>query len=202
MDVAVLIPVKRFTAAKRRLRHILADADRARLAEWMASRVVASVAEVPTFVACDDPGVRRWAEARGAQVVWGPDLGLNRAVDDGVHQLVNLGARQIIVSHADLPRPERLLDVASAGVITLVPDPRCDGTNVMSFPATSIVHASYGGGSFRRHLEQAVASGAPYEVRVDRDLALDLDTADDLAHPLINEVLPSWLPTSPASPPR
>jgi 2-phospho-L-lactate guanylyltransferase len=202
VDVAVLIPVKRFAAAKRRLEGVIPDHDRARLAEWMASRVVAAAAEVPTFVACDDPDVREWAESRGAQVVWGPDLGLNRAVDDGVRHLLRLGARQIIVSHADLPRPEGLLRVATQGVVTLVPDPRRDGTNVISFPHTNLVHASYGGGSFGRHLEQAVASGGPYEVRVDRDLALDLDVADDLAHPLIHEVLPPWLPTSQVSPPR
>jgi 2-phospho-L-lactate guanylyltransferase len=201
VDVAVLIPVKRFTAAKRRLHDTVGTAERSRLAEWMASQVVSAVAEVPTFVACDDPVVREWAEARGARVVWGPDLGLNRAVDDGVDHLISLGARQIIVTHADLPRPGGLLDVPTAGVITLVPDPRRDGTNVMSFPSTNVLHASYGGGSFGRHLRQAVESGAPYEVRIDRDLALDLDVADDLAHPLIHEVLPQWLRTSPASPP-
>lgn len=198
----MLIPVKRFAAAKGRLQGLLSDADRARLAEWMASRVLAAVAEVPTFVACDDPGVREWALARGARVVWGPDLGLNRAVDDGVDHLVAHGARHIVVTHADLPRPKGLLDVASTGVVTLVPDRRRDGTNVMSFPSATLIRASYGGGSFRRHLQQAAAHRAPFEVRADRDLSLDLDVADDLHHPLIREVLPPWLQTNPVSLPR
>jgi hypothetical protein len=52
--LAVLVPVKRFSAAKGRLTGVLGDTDRARLAEWMASGVLDVVAEIPTFVACDD----------------------------------------------------------------------------------------------------------------------------------------------------
>jgi 2-phospho-L-lactate guanylyltransferase len=199
--LAVLVPVKRFTAAKGRLTGVLADGDRARLAEWMASGVLDVVAEIPTFVACDDPHVADWATRMGARVIWGADLGLNGAVDDGVHHIVSAGFDHVLVTHADLARPEALLDVAHPGVITLVPDRRHDGTNVMSFPATHPIEASYGGGSFVRHLEQALAWGdVPVEVRCDLHLSLDLDTARDLAHPLIQEVLPSWLPTNPVSP--
>jgi len=80
--LAVLVPVKRFTAAKGRLAGVLSDGDRARLAEWMASGVLDTVAEVPTFVACDDEHVAAWATRMGAQVIWGAGLGLNGAVDD------------------------------------------------------------------------------------------------------------------------
>lgn len=201
MRLAVLVPVKRFTAAKGRLTGVLADGDRARLAEWMASGVLEVVAEIPTFVACDDRQVAEWATRMGVQVIWGADLGLNGAVDDGVRHIVSEGFDHVLVTHADLARPDALLDVARPGSITLVPDRRHDGTNVMSFPATHPIEASYGGGSFARHLEQALAWGSvPVEVRSDLHLSLDLDTARDLAHPLIQEVLPRWLRTNPASP--
>ena len=62
MRLAVLIPVKQFTAAKGRLTGVLADTDRAALARWMATRVVDVVAEVPTYVACDDDTVAAWAQ--------------------------------------------------------------------------------------------------------------------------------------------
>jgi 2-phospho-L-lactate guanylyltransferase len=198
--LAVLVPVKRFTAAKGRLTGVLADDDRARLAEWMASGVLEVVAEIPTFVACDDREVADWATRMGAQVIWGADLGLNGAVDDGVRHIVSEGFDHVVVTHADLARPDALLDVARDGGITLVPDRRHDGTNVMSFPATHPIEASYGGGSFARHLEQALAwRSVPVEVRFDLHLSLDLDTARDLAHPLIQEVLPPWLRTNPVS---
>jgi len=199
--LAVLVPVKRFTAAKGRLAGVLEDDDRARLAQWMASGVLETVADVPTFVACDDDHVAEWATRMGAQVIWGAGLGLNGAVDDGVDHITSSGFDHVLVSHADLALPGALLDVASEGCITLVPDRRHDGTNVMAFPAAHPIRAAYGGGSFARHLDQALAFGSvPVEVRSDPHLSLDLDTARDLTHPLIEKVLPSWLPTSPANP--
>ncbi len=201
--LAVLVPVKRFSAAKGRLAGVLGDAERAALAEWMASGVLHVVAEIPTFVACDDEEVARWAQRLGANIIWGPGLGLNGAVDDGVAHITASGFDHVLVSHADLAIPEALLDVARAGHITLVPDRRRDGTNVMSFPATHPVRAAYGAGSFTRHLQQALAmSTVAVDVRWDPELSLDLDTARDLAHPLIQKVLPSWLPTSLANPVR
>jgi 2-phospho-L-lactate guanylyltransferase len=201
--LAVLIPVKRFTAAKGRLTGVLDDGDRAALAQWMASCVVDVAAEIPTFVACDDDVVAEWARGRGARVIWGAGLGLNGAVDDGVDQIGAAGFDHVLVSHADLARPDRLLDVAVTDRITLVPDRRRDGTNVMSFPLRARLRASYGGGSFRRHLDQALSHrDVELEVRSDPDLSLDLDTRRDLVHPLIREVLPAWLPTNPANPAR
>lgn len=200
MDVAVLIPVKRFTTAKGRLATVLGDRDRVRFAEWMAARVLDAVAELPTFVACDDPDVRDWAERRGATVIWGAGLGLNGAVDDGVRLIGERGFDQVVVSHADLPRPAPLAQLATAGRTTLVPDRRRDGTNVMSFPTAAPLRADYGAGSFSRHLAQAQANpSTAVELRVDRDLSLDVDTPLDLCHPLIREVLPAWLRTNQAS---
>ena len=199
--LAVLVPVKRFTAAKGRLARVLANSERARLAEWMASGVLDVVAEIPTFVACDDDDVATWARGMGAHVIWGADLGLNGAVDDGVAHIASEGYDHVLVSHADLALPSGLLDVAREGCITLVPDRRHDGTNVMSFPTAHPLQAAYGGGSFERHLHQALAiSAVEVEVRRDPQLSLDLDTARDLSHPLIQKVLPSWLPTNPVNP--
>lgn len=198
MRVAVLVPVKRFSAAKGRLAGVLDHDARARLAEWMASRVLAATGSFHTYVACDDDDVSAWAVAHGAKVVWGPGLGLNGAVDDGVDRIRADGFDHLIVSHADLPRPAALASVASAGTITLVPDRRRDGTNVMAFPLTAPLRAAYGGGSFQRHLDQALrlaVDGVAVEVRRDPDLSLDLDTPDDLTHPLIDEVLPAWART-------
>ncbi len=134
-------------------------------------------------------------------MIWGAGLGLNGAVDDGVDHIVSVGYDHVLVSHADLALPGALHEVAREGCITLVPDRRDDGTNVMSFPAAHPLRASYGGGSFARHLRQALAvATVDVEVRRDLQLSLDLDTSRDLAHPLIRKVLPPWLPTIPANP--
>jgi 2-phospho-L-lactate guanylyltransferase len=200
VQTAVLVPVKGFSTAKQRLGTVLTSDERQRLARWLADRVLAAVAEMVVFVACDDEDVRSWAAERGATPLWGPGLGLNGAVDDGVAQIAAAGFEHVIVTHADLPFPAGLTRVARAGVTTIVPDQRRDGTNVMSFPATRPLRAAYGPGSFDRHL--AAASADPLrcvEVRTDAHLSLDVDTSADLAHPLTSEVLPAWLPTIPAN---
>lgn len=197
MDVAALIPVKAFSSAKQRLSHALTPAERVRFARWMAEGVVAAVTPMPVVVACDDDEVRDWARSLGADVAWGPGLGLNGAVDDGVRHIARAGFDHVVVSHADLPLPRHLVQVPRQGVTTLVPDRRRDGTNVMSFPTDLPVPASYGGGSFRRHLSAAYDTGKRIlEVRTDLELSLDVDTPADLAHPLLSEVLPEWLPTN------
>lgn len=195
----MLVPVKRFTAAKGRLSAVLSNTERARLAEWMATGVLAAVESLPTFVACDDEQVRDWAVAHGASVLWGPGLGLNGAVDDGVARITAAGHDHVIVAHADLPRPWRLPGLAAEGRVVLVPDSQRDGTNVMSFPTSSPVSASYGARSFARHLAQTDASAMRVDVLDDPDLSLDVDTPADLAHPLVREVLPEWMRTSLAS---
>ena len=195
----MLVPVKAFTAAKQRLTPALSSDERIRLARWMADRVLSAVAELAVYVACDDPDVRAWAESRGASVVWGPGLGLNGAVDDGVTRLAQAGHDHVIVTHADLPFPSHLPSVASHGVTTLGPNRRRDGTNVMSFPTATPIAAEYGAGSFDRHLSAAIAAHHHVEVRPDTHLSLDVDTPRDLTHPLPMETLPSWLPMIPAN---
>ena len=119
----MLVPVKAFTDAKQRLAAALSPAHRERLARWMADRVLAAAGETPVFVVCDDPHVRAWALERGAQVRWTARLGLNGAVDDGVDAVRRAGFDHVVVSHADLPLAERLVDVAREATVTLVPDP-------------------------------------------------------------------------------
>ena len=96
--VAVLVPVKAFAQAKVRLAPALAPDARAALARAMAEHVLAACAPLPTAVVCDDADVADWARAHGARVVWEPGRGLNRAVQEGVAQLHDAGARRVIVA--------------------------------------------------------------------------------------------------------
>ncbi len=179
----------------------LTPAERAALARAMAGRVVAAAGDAPTFVVCDDDEVADWAETTGAIVLWRPGHGLNPAVTDGVVTICGKGYEHVVVAHSDLPLATRLEHLVTPGTITLVPDRHGGGTNVISLPCAERFEFSYGHGSFRRHLALASAIGRPIEVVRDEELGFDLDTPADLAHPSIEEVLPSiWQrPTNPAS---
>ncbi len=196
----MLIPVKRFTAAKRRLAGLLEGPQRAALARWLADRVVAAATQLPTYVACDDDDVASWADAAGAEVLWSPGLGLNGAVDAGRLTIAGKGFDHLVIAHSDLPLAHDLAALAAPGTVCLVPDRRRDGTNVLALPMTADVPASYGGGSFIRHLDLAMSSGHKVHVLADPRLAIDVDNPHDLTHPAVVPLLPAWLQTILANP--
>jgi 2-phospho-L-lactate guanylyltransferase len=205
VDLAVLIPVKRFRLAKRRLAGLLDEDQRIALAQWLAGRVVAAASAAPVFVACEDEAVAAWADAAGAEVLWTPGLGLNGAVESSRSTISGKGFDHLVIAHSDVPLAADLTDIARVGTITLVPDRAGGGTNVLSLPVEAAIEISYGAGSFAAHLRQALAraadptTGLPVEVRRDPRLALDVDTPDDLAHPALRTQLPGWLQTILAS---
>ena len=197
----MLIPIKAFHQAKQRLEPRLGAADRERLARWTAERVLRAAGELPAYVVCDDDAVAGFATEHGATVLWEEHQGLNGAVANAVSALSERGHQHVIVVHGDLPRPTALAHLARPSTVTLVPDLRLDGTNVLSFPTRSGLTVEYGAGSFRRHLAAAATTGIAVSVVHDRFLALDLDYPTDLDHPLVKDVLPTWLPTNPANRP-
>ena len=197
----MLIPVKDFRQAKARLAGVVPAEDRIRLARWTADLVVAAAAPLPVFVACDDPDVATWAESAGATVLWRPSVGLNAAVLDGIAALADAGIEHVIVAHSDLPVPSPLAAVVLTGGVVLVPDGRSDGTNVLAVPTRCGFQPAYGSQSFRRHLAHVLGLGLPVRVHRDSRLALDLDTPDDLFHPIIAKALPAWLRTNPVNHP-
>jgi 2-phospho-L-lactate guanylyltransferase len=183
--VAVLVPVKAFRAAKLRLAPALDAPARAELARAMATRVVEAAAPLPVSVVCDDEEVADWAAAVGASVIWRPGRGLNGAVADGVAALASIGHDFVIVAHGDLPHAVDLAWVAHFEGITLVPDRRDDGTNVVGLPtrAYASFRFAYGPGSFARHHAEGVRIGLQVRVVREPRLAWDVDVPADLAEP-------------------
>lgn len=167
--------------AKGRLADTLTAHERATLAKSCAETVVRAAQHLPTYVVCSDPEVAAWATCLGARVVDCQTPGLDIAVAAGRQAAKADGADHIVVAHADLPLAVSFAHIAREGKISLVPDRHHDGTNVLSFPTVSSFSTAYGPGSFDNHIRLAIDAGLEYEVIIDEALALDLDTADDLA---------------------
>lgn len=188
---AVLVPVKAFHQAKLRLAAVLDASERAALARSMAATVVRAARDLPVAVVCDDPAVRTWAEAIGADIVWCPRRGLNGAVADGVAHLRDRGFARVVVAHADLPLATDLAPLATFDGVTLVPDRRRDGTNVCVVPSTAGFEFAYGPGSFERHRAEAQRLALPLRVVDDERLAWDVDEPADLAYDDASRVSPA-----------
>jgi 2-phospho-L-lactate guanylyltransferase len=177
---AVLVPVKAFDRAKVRLAPALSPTRRAALARKMATRVVESAAGLFVAVVCDDHDVASWARGLGALVVWEPGRGLNGAVQEGFSHLEGRGFGLVVVVAGDLPLATDLRWVVEFPGITIVPDRRRDGTNVLAVPAGTDFEFSYGPGSFGRHLTMARRIGTSIRVVHSSPLAWDVDVPDDL----------------------
>ena len=180
-DHAVLVPVKAFAHAKRRLTVALGDDDRRALVRRMAEQVLRAAAPFPVAVVCDDPEVAAWARDHDALVLWEPGRGLNGAVHSGVAQLAARGVRRVVVAHADLPMARDLPRLSGFDGVTLVPDRRDNGTNVIELATGTGFRFSYGPGSFARHL--AECDRLALAVRVVREplLSYDVDWPSDLS---------------------
>lgn len=141
VGMAVLIPIKAFSEAKKRLSSRVSSADRQALARAMAAQVIFSARPMPTFVVCDDAEVGAWALNHGAYVLSEPGRGLNGAVAAGVSQLRDRGFGRVVIAHSDLPLAIDLAWIANFAGITIVPDRSARGTNVISIPLSAPLSA-------------------------------------------------------------
>lgn len=175
-----MVPIKAFSEAKLRLAPALSAGERSSLAMSLAGGVLDAARSRRTAVVCDDDEVADWAASQGVEVFWAPGRGLNLAVAFGVAELARSGSDTIIVVHGDILDPSGLEQLEVGAGITLVPDLRDDGTNVICLPARARFEFSYGPGSFRRHLAAAEASGLEVTVLRDEQLGHDVDRPGDL----------------------
>lgn len=194
---AVVVPIRSFDGALSRLAGVLDRPRRRDLMRELAGRVVAAGRPHPVHVVTSDPEVAEWAGAVGAAairvgepgpgpvkrpaaVAEGGETGLTASVTAAVERLAAAGVQRAVVAHADLPLVESLEAAVGPG-LTIAPDQRRDGSNVVCVPAAAGFRFAYGPGSFERHLAEAGRLGLPVTVVDDPALAWDLDHPEDLA---------------------
>lgn len=181
--VLAALPLKPFAAAKGRLNGLLDAPARALLTRAVAARVAAAcrAAGAVTAVVTADPGVARWAEELGLEVIAEPPGGgLDGAAGAAAAEAGCRGLAWCVV-HADLPLltptdVEAVAGTAGPGRVILAPS-RVGGTNLLA--GADPLRFAYGPGSFARHLAAARAGERRVVVRV--GTALDLDTPEDLS---------------------
>jgi 2-phospho-L-lactate guanylyltransferase len=199
MRTAAILPVKRFTDAKQRLRTSVAEAFRAELAKAMVDDVLLALSETvaiaQTIVVTGERSAARTAREHGAIVSRDDgERGQSAAVMLGVKRAAAEHFERVLCIPGDCPaldpsELEGLLDAmpppgaldASGASVVLVPDRHGTGTNGLLLAPPDAIEPSFGPGSFRRHQALARAAGAVCEVRRPPSLLLDIDTGEDLA---------------------
>ncbi|MET8277522.1 2-phospho-L-lactate guanylyltransferase [Micromonospora sp. NPDC005174] len=183
----VVVPVKRLTEAKSRLRGGLPGVPHEELALALAADTLRAVLACPAvaevLVVTDDPRVARATRAAGARTLADvPEAGLNGAFRHGAAQTP---ARWVAGLTADLPalRPDELAAALLAtqrgpeGVRRFVADAPGTGTVLLAAPPGVDLDPRFGVGSAVAH----EASGALPLTGDWPSLRRDVDTAEDLA---------------------
>lgn len=175
----MVVPIRSFRAGKGRLAGVLTDDERAGLARSMAQGVLDAAAPLPVYVVTSDDEVVAFASDNGAKVVADPGS-LDGAAEAGRAAVAADGFAMLIVAHADLAQPTPFAWVADFEGVTLVPDRRGGGSNVIALPTRAAFTFAYGEGSRTRHEDEARARGLALRVVDDASLAWDVDEPDDL----------------------
>lgn len=178
MNWTAIVPLKAAADRKTRLAGALDGREKAALAEGMADHVIATLAGVAAIasirvlspVSGDIPGT-----------VWQPDhgQGLNAELDRVCTALAGL---PMLIVHADLPLigtddVAALLAAAEATGAAIATDRHGTGTNALAMREATCVGFAFGPDSLARHLERLPSAA----VLRREGLAIDIDTADDIA---------------------
>ena len=186
----VVVPVKPFTLAKRRLASILTEAERAMLARAMLCDLLSLLAQCSrvTGVLCvtREPLVRELALASGAEVLPETQPGLSNSVAQAARHLAAQGHGAMLVLPTDVPlatSAEVDMVIAKHGwapAATIVSDEDGYGTNALAVSPPGLMPFRFGRQSFVAHRDAALALGARVQVIRAPGLALDVDTPDDI----------------------
>ncbi len=175
----ILIPIRSFSDSKSRLSNVLDSASRTAFMLECATRVIAAAGTVPIAIVTSDPEVREFAAGKEIPVIQDSGKGLNAAVQHAFDLLRPAGVLHVTVAHADLPLAKDLTTLIKDGAFTIVPDRKCDGTNVISLPTKDYFQFSYGPMSFGRHLAEATRIKLDITIDDNPELSMDIDTPAD-----------------------
>jgi 2-phospho-L-lactate guanylyltransferase len=188
---AIVIPVKEFREAKKRLSpHFSAD-DRAALAQAMCEDFFDVVAAVRCadriFVVSKEPqallrarefGWETIPESRQVSESDSVDAASRYCAERGVHALLRLPVDIPLVEPADI---EAVFgDLGVAPTVILVPSSDGTGTNAILRSPPALFPSHFGPHSFVRHVAEAEACGVRAHVFRNPRLELDIDEWDDL----------------------
>jgi len=188
---AILIPVKEFREAKKRLAPHFSPADRAALAEAMCedffSVVAATSCADRVFVISKEQGALSRARQRGWEIiVESSQSSESNSVDAGSLHCAQQGIRALLRLPVDLPlvEPDDIEAVFeqmhAAPSVVIVPSSDGTGTNALLRSPAVLFPSHFGPNSFPRHLAEAEGCGARIQVLRNPRLELDIDELDDL----------------------
>jgi len=185
LGCCVLIAVKQRVQGKGRLAGRLAVPARVELVRSMLARVLEAARAAQTVRQVFVVSPERDTVPDAIPVLADSGQGLNEALIQSHRALLELGVRELLVLHADLPEvtPGEIDILVRAGRgagFAIAPDTADTGSNALCLATGAPFQFQFGPDSKRRHLQEARRLGLrPRIVRLP-GLQFDIDTAEDL----------------------
>jgi 2-phospho-L-lactate guanylyltransferase len=196
MRATVILPVKRFGAAKQRLLTALDRRQRAALVKAMLTDVLAGAteaAEVERVIVVTSEGRAERIALNHARRTNTPVEVLEEPADRGHPEAATLGivrakahgASCVALLPGDCPlldadELDTALERMRPGRVAVVPDRHGTGTNALLMAPPDAIGPAFGPDSCARHLDRGERAGHEVALEPIPSLALDLDTPDDL----------------------
>jgi 2-phospho-L-lactate guanylyltransferase len=188
---AILIPVKEFREAKKRLAPHFSPDDRAALAQAMCEDFFEAVAAVRgadrIFVVSKEPQVLSRAREVGWETIAeSHQTSESDSVDAASRYCAERGVKALLRLPVDLPLAQPadieavLGTLGEAPTVILVPSSDGTGTNAILRSPPGLFPSHFGPNSFVRHLAEAEACGVRAQVFRNPRLELDIDEWEDL----------------------
>jgi 2-phospho-L-lactate guanylyltransferase len=189
MSCWALVAIKAPAFCKTRLAPVFPAPYREELARLMLTHVLGvlrDTAGIDRIAVVGPQGA--WQKQGNAGIHYLPDTGrgLNACIDNGIAALAGLGARKLVVLHADLPMLERedvemMIAAIDDKTVAVAPDRHARGTNGLALALPSDFRCHFGADSHARH--RGEASYRRLECHSIRTVGLgfDLDDAQDWA---------------------
>jgi 2-phospho-L-lactate guanylyltransferase len=191
MSTLAILPIKSFSEAKQRLAPELTAGPRRALAEAMFADVLTALRRAELVdgivVVTADHGAQQIAGGHGAFVLEDDADGHNPAAAIGIVYALDRGHDRALLVPGDCPlltaaALDAMLRSAPPGPsAVIVPDRHGTGTNALLLTPPDALSPSFGPESRERHESLARDAGVRGEVAEVAELALDVDTPEDLS---------------------
>lgn len=186
-----VLPVKRYSVGKSRLRNLFSETELAELNQKMFESTFTKLQEASgidkILVVSREEHALAWCKNHGGVALLEDDPStLNSAIIQAQKSISHHGSGRIMILPSDLPlmAPKDLSKLISLGdgerKLVIVPDHYQTGTNALVMSEPELIEPRFGYGSFRKHTRQALEKNAELVVYLNENIQWDLDTSLEL----------------------
>ena len=186
-----VLPVKRYSVGKSRLRNLFSQAELTELNQNLFESTFTKIQEAPgidkILVVSREEHALAWCESHGGVALLEDDPStLNSAITQAQKAICSHGNGKIVILPSDLPlmTPKdlgKLISLADGErKLVIVPDHYQTGTNALVMSEPELIEPRFGSGSFRKHTRQALEKNAELVVYLNENIQWDLDTSLEL----------------------